>query len=112
MRWALIVEVECKSSARSPSTAHPRLAGQEALMIRRFQTLRRAAIYASTRPQTRQALVKALEDRSQREGAARRVRSWLLVEALPEADVLTRATRYVICAVDWWLGKRLPMQAS
>lgn len=59
----------------------------------RMETLRRAAIYASTRPQTAQALVKALEDRSNAKAPLAAFDHGYLVEALREADVLTRATR-------------------
>jgi hypothetical protein len=58
-----------------------------------METLRRAAIYASTRPQTAQALVKALEDRSNAKVPLAAFDHGYLVEALREADVLTRATR-------------------
>jgi hypothetical protein len=59
----------------------------------RMETLRRAAIYASSRPQTAQVLVKALEDRSSAKAPLAAFDHGYLVEALREADLLTRATR-------------------
>jgi hypothetical protein len=57
----------------------------------RMETLRRAAVYASTQPQVAQALVKALEERSNAKAPLAAFDHGYLVEALREAAALTPA---------------------